>query len=79
MDRADYLRAYKAFNAALKEGRLTRQPCVICGDPRSQGHHPDYRKPLEVHWLCQRHHMRVHAALKQRAAPADGQQSLLAI
>ena len=47
--------AYKVRDA-LKAGRLTREPCCICGEVDSQGHHKDYSKPLEVTWLCRLHH-----------------------
>lgn len=56
---------YKArltFFRALYAGVIKRQPCIICGSNNSQGHHPDYNKPLEVIWLCQLHHSRVHRA-----------------
>lgn len=46
---------YKAYNAvsnAVRVGRLVREPCVYCGDPKSQGHHDDYSKPLDVRWVC---------------------------
>ncbi len=53
-------------NAALKarravqKGRIIKLPCEVCGDVRSQGHHDDYSKPLEVRWLCQKHHKELH-------------------
>src|SRR5687768_13651599 len=40
----------------LRAGRMTRQPCQICGEPKTQAHHDDYSKPLDVRWLCVRHH-----------------------
>lgn len=46
---------------AVRTGRLTRQPCEICGNSRSHGHHEDYSKPLEVKWLCATHHGLHHA------------------
>lgn len=49
-------RACNAVSNALRDGRLTRQPCEICGNPKSQAHHDDYRKVLEVRWLCFKHH-----------------------
>ena len=55
--------AHKLTQAAIKDGRLVRQPCEICGDPRSHAHHPDYDQPLNVQWLCNRHHTQLHAAL----------------
>ena len=40
--------------------KLQRQPCEICQNPKSQAHHHDYTKPLEVTWLCQTHHSLAH-------------------
>jgi hypothetical protein len=39
---------------------VPRQPCIICGEPYGQRHHPDYEKPLEVVHLCTCHHFQVH-------------------
>ena len=58
--RAHEIKAQKAVGRALKTGRMVRLPCVICGDSKSQGHHEDYDKPLEVVWLCQKHHKARH-------------------
>lgn len=44
----------------LSRGRLKRSPCVICGDPQAEMHHPDYSKPLDIRWLCRRHHRELH-------------------
>ncbi len=51
---------HRAFRAAVKRGEIMRQPCELCGDPRSHGHHDDYSKPLEVSWLCQLCHIEHH-------------------
>ena len=67
-------RAYKLMAEALRDGRLIRQPCLVCGNPRSEGHHPDYRFPLKVHWLCTRHHSQVHAAERRQAKPRTEEQ-----
>lgn len=40
----------------LKKGWLTKKPCEICGDPETEAHHDDYSKPLDVRWLCFKHH-----------------------
>lgn len=52
--------ARKAVRNALKRGQLKRTPCEKCGEPKSEGHHDDYSKPLEVRWLCRRHHIEHH-------------------
>jgi ribosomal protein L15E len=33
---------------------------VVCGAKKSVAHHEDYKKPLDVIWLCQEHHKAVH-------------------
>ncbi|AXN57959.1 hypothetical protein [Acinetobacter phage ABPH49] len=62
--RKEFPKKYKAHNAvnnALRDGRITKGPCEICGAEKSVGHHDDYDKPLEVRWLCQGHHKQWHA------------------
>jgi len=53
---------------AIASGKLIPQPCEVCGEsPRLangqfgiHAHHDDYRKPLDVRWLCFRHHRQWH-------------------
>lgn len=52
--------ASTAVNNAVRDGRLTRQPCEICGKDKAQAHHDDYSKPLDVRWLCTKHHAEWH-------------------
>ncbi len=51
---------YKARNAvsnALRDGRLLREPCKVCGTTEGvEAHHSDYARPLDVEWLCFAHH-----------------------
>jgi hypothetical protein len=64
---SDY--AQNALEYALRKGFVERKyACEKCGatpvfrDGRTgiQAHHPDYNKPLEVVWLCQRCHHEWH-------------------
>jgi hypothetical protein len=48
----------------VKRGKIIKAPCEICGSERSEAHHIDYTKPLEVHWLCRDHHLELHQAMK---------------
>jgi len=48
---------------ALRDGKVVKRPCEVCGDPKSQGHHEDYSKPLDVVWLCTVHHGARHSHL----------------
>jgi hypothetical protein len=46
----------------LRRGKITREPCRVCGGP-AEMHHPDYDKPYEVDWLCRKCHLEEHATL----------------
>ena len=49
---------------AIRSGSIKRMPCEICGSKKSEGHHEDYSKPLDVVWLCSRHHSDRHIHLR---------------
>lgn len=51
--------AHVAADNAIRDGRLIRQPCEVCGST-AQAHHDDYGKPLDVRWLCTTHHAEWH-------------------
>jgi hypothetical protein len=44
---------------AMALGILVRRPCA-CGSEKSEAHHSDYSKPLEVEWMCRPCHNREH-------------------
>lgn len=48
------------LNHAIERNGFRRKPCEICKNPKSHGHHEDYSKPLEVRWLCHKHHQLLH-------------------
>lgn len=54
------VRAWKIFERAMSGGKLVKEPCLKCGSEVSEGHHPDYMKPLDVDWLCMIHHREMH-------------------
>ena len=53
-------------NNAVREGRITPLPCLLCG-AKAVAHHPDYSRPLDVVWLCQAHHKQAHALVPKGA------------
>ena len=69
--------ANKLVAEAKAKGVLKCQPYEVCGRPETIAHHEDYSKPLDVIWLCGRHHSRrpleldptihIRAALTRRA------------
>lgn len=55
----DRKRARDLAYAAIRRGELVPGPCERAGtDCRGgiEAHHADYDKPLEVRWVCRRHH-----------------------
>lgn len=54
------LRARQRTKTAVRNGTLVRLPCSVCGNKKSEAHHADYSKPLEIAWLCRIHHMELH-------------------
>lgn len=57
--------ARTVLGVAVQMGKVIRKPCIVCGSLDSEGHHEDYSKPLEVIWLCPRHHADRHLELRR--------------
>ena len=54
-------RARRLVQKALRVGRITKQPCNVCGGvDRLQAHHTDYSRPLDIVWLCYGCHLAAH-------------------
>ena len=62
--RKKYPNKYKAHtlvNNAIRDGRLFKESCCVCGsNDHTHAHHDDYLKPLNVRWLCAAHHKQWH-------------------
>lgn len=54
----DIARSY--LGVYIRRGKINREPCEVCGS-KAEAHHDDYSKPLQVKWLCRKHHMKLHA------------------
>jgi hypothetical protein len=45
----------------IKAGKLIKQPCEICQTIENvEAHHDDYDKPMDIRWLCRKHHREHH-------------------
>jgi hypothetical protein len=58
-------RARRMVANHLRRGNLTRQPCEVgfhCFG-RMEAHHDDYSKPLNIRWLCFKHHREHHGQI----------------
>jgi hypothetical protein len=54
--------ARKVVSNALAAGRMVRGACVVGSEcaGQVQAHHDDYNQPLDVRWLCRKHHEALH-------------------
>ncbi len=62
------VKAYRRVYVAKRNGSLLSQPCH-CGEIKSEAHHVDYRRPLEVIWLCKKHHIEADYKRKSGKLP----------
>lgn len=53
-------KAYYAVHNATARGKIKKMPCEVCGEVKSEAHHHDYSKPLDVMWVCRKHHADIH-------------------
>jgi hypothetical protein len=58
--------AHVALGNAIRDGKVFKHPCFICGNEEVEGHHPDYSRPLDVVWLCNFHHRETHKLTKEK-------------
>ena len=56
-------RARAKINNALRSGQIKKSPCEICGIEKVEAHHPDYRSPLKIRWLCRKHHLTIEGKI----------------
>ena len=61
----------KAQNIALYK-HDEQMPCSIkwC-DEKAERHHPDYKKPEEIIWLCRKHHLAIHGKTRGKCSICD--------
>lgn len=52
-------KARSILNHYLRDKKITRPKCQICGE-KSEAHHDNYDNPLDVKWLCFKHHRLYH-------------------
>jgi hypothetical protein len=59
--------AYQKLHYHLRVGDIKRMPCVKCGNPNSEAHHPngyDRENALNIKWLCHKCHTEEHYAIR---------------
>ena len=72
---ADDIREYRKSNPekyeahckvknAIRNNRLHKSTCIVCGGANSVAHHTDYNNQLDVVWMCKEHHARLHKYMR---------------
>lgn len=56
--------ARKIVFVEKRAGRLKQLSCYKCGNTKSEAHHHDYSKPLDIVWACKRHHAELDKQLR---------------
>lgn len=69
--------AQRKVRSAIKSGKIFRSPsCQICNKvAKTHGHHEDYKKPLEVIWMCSVCHLYHHQKNRFHAERLNDQTS----
>lgn len=52
--------AHDIVASERRKGNIIPKPCEICASIEVEAHHKDYNKPLEITWLCKKHHIEAH-------------------
>lgn len=78
IERSDRYLVKTLVSNAIRDGRLLKQPCWVCGEAKSQAHHGAYDRPMDVSWFCAKHHAQLHKEhrewLRQEKASAVKEQ-----
>lgn len=66
-ERPEVAKARGLVQYAVRTGALVPEPCLFCDEPKVDAHHHNYSLPLDVTWLCKKHHGLVHREADQAA------------
>lgn len=59
------VKARDMVSKAIRDGGIKKGTCEVCGTNENiQGHHDNYDEPLNVRWLCKKHHRELHGNKK---------------
>lgn len=49
---------------AVRDEKIKRLSCAVCGKNNAEAHHDNYDNPLQVRWLCRKHHQQLHKSIR---------------
>ncbi|MGE0190258.1 MAG: hypothetical protein AB7Q04_13355 [Steroidobacteraceae bacterium] len=59
--------AHHIVSNSIRDNKLVKKPCEVCGLKKVHAHHDDYTRPLDVRWLCIKHHAEHHKMERKKA------------
>lgn len=57
-------KAHIVVGNAIRDKKIIKGPCEICGALKVEAHHDNYSEPLSVRWFCRTHHAEHHRKYK---------------
>lgn len=54
-------RAREQLRSKVRNGKISKGICVVCKSKKTEAHHPNYAKPLDVIWYCRKDHKKLHS------------------
>jgi hypothetical protein len=57
------VKCHSIVNWQIRNGNLKKKFCFVCGNS-AEAHHEDYNKPLDIIWLCEKHHAERHKQIR---------------
>lgn len=67
LDNPEGVRAHRIVSAAIRRGVIEKRPCAVCGAVSAEAHHWNYLLPLDVEFLCRKHHKEAHRKAQELA------------
>jgi ribosomal protein S27AE len=64
-------RAYIEVQIMKQKGLLKPLPCEVCTADKTQAHHDDYSRPLDIRWLCGPCHRSWHRMDREKKRQAQ--------
>jgi hypothetical protein len=63
------VKAQRIVFVEIRAGRLKSQPCDVCGLFPTESHHENYSEPLNIRWLCKKHHREADKERRFKLSP----------
>ena len=56
---------HNPINELIRKGEIIRDKCLFCKNPKTEAHHQNRKRPLDVKWMCKHCHELYHQLLRE--------------